>query len=171
MKRSLFAFLYYLIATRLPNSNVPLGKLFVAIRSGIAKRFLKGSGRGIVIESSVFFGDGRDIEIGDQVQINENSWLRNVRIGDHVMIAPQVMILNYGHKTDRRDIPMMEQGVRAYHQTSIQDDVWIGARALIMPGITIGTGAIVAAGAVVTKDVQPFSVVGGNPAKLIKMRK
>lgn len=54
--------------------------------------------------------------------------------------------------------------------STIGDGVWIGARAIILPGVTIGEGAVVAAGAVVTKDVEPWAVVGGNPAKFIKMR-
>ncbi|MDQ7799461.1 MAG: DapH/DapD/GlmU-related protein [Candidatus Edwardsbacteria bacterium] len=66
---------------------------------------------------------------------------------------------------------MLEQGIRFYPQTVIEDDVWIGAQAIILPGVRIGRGAIVAAGAVVTKDVEPYAIVGGNPARLIKRRK
>jgi len=66
---------------------------------------------------------------------------------------------------------MIFQDARYYPQTVIEEDVWIGARALILPGLRIGTGAIVAVGAVVVKDVEPYSIVGGNPAGVIKYRK
>jgi acetyltransferase-like isoleucine patch superfamily enzyme len=66
---------------------------------------------------------------------------------------------------------MIFQGIRKYDQTIVESDVWIGAGVILLPGITIGTGSIVAAGAVVTKSCEPYSVIGGNPAKLIKKRK
>ena len=68
-------------------------------------------------------------------------------------------------------MPMYMQEESFYGKTIIEDDVWIGARSIILPGRKIGEGSIVAAGSVVTKDVEPFSIVGGNPAKLIKFRK
>ena len=66
---------------------------------------------------------------------------------------------------------MIEQGETFYPKTIIEDDVWIGARVLILPGRRIGKGSIIAAGSVITKDVAPYSIVGGNPAHLIKTRK
>ena len=65
---------------------------------------------------------------------------------------------------------MNQQGNQKEQPVTIMDDVWIGARAIILPGVTIGQGAIVAAGAVVTKDVPPFAIVGGVPARLIDYR-
>lgn len=162
---------YYLLAQYLPNSNVPGGKIFSAFRALLLRRFGGKIGREITLESRVYFGSGKDIEIGSRVHINEECWIRNARIGSAVMIAPRVMILISGHNTERTDVPMMDQGPRLYPQTVIEDDVWIGAQALILPGVRIGQGAIVAAGAVVTKDVEPYAVVGGNPARLIKRRK
>ncbi|WP_442859821.1 DapH/DapD/GlmU-related protein [Anaerobutyricum hallii] len=66
---------------------------------------------------------------------------------------------------------MIKQGYTENKPVYIEDNVWIGRRVLIMPGVCIGTGSIVAAGAVVTKNVEPYSIVGGNPAKIIKYRK
>lgn len=66
---------------------------------------------------------------------------------------------------------MLEQGMAEAKPVTVGDDVWIGQRALILPGVSIGTGAIVAAGSVVTRDVPPFAVVAGNPAKVIKDRR
>jgi maltose O-acetyltransferase len=163
--------LYYLFASHLPDTRVPCGKIFSSARVWLMKGFLGRCGNGLTVESDVELGNGLDIEIGNSVQINERSRIRNVKIGSHVMIAPEVMILNLGHITEKLDMPMIFQGKRVYSQTVIEDDVWIGARALLLPGVRIGQGAVVAAGAVVTKDVAPYSIVGGNPAKVIKWRK
>ena len=169
--RAFSLFLYYFLLSKMPDSRMPAGKAFARLRAFFLKRVFPVFGEDVTIESNIFFGNGRDIEVGDHVQINEDCWIRNAKIGNYVMIAPKVMILNYGHNTSSTEIPMMLQGTREYRQTVVCDDVWIGARCIIMPGVTIGKGAIVAAGAVVTKDVEPYSVVGGNPARLIKYRK
>ncbi len=87
------------------------------------------------------------------------------------MMGPDVVILTQNHKFDRLDIPMLEQGFKDEQPVTICDDVWIGVRAIILPGVTVGKGAIIAAGAVVTKDVCEYAIVGGNPARVIKMRK
>jgi maltose O-acetyltransferase len=169
MKRKVFAFFYYGIGSKLPNSNVPLGRIFSKIRYFLLKNFIKSAGDHLTIESNVFLGDGRDIEFGSHIQINEDCWIRNVRIESYSMIGPRVMILNYGHNTSGTE-PMIFQGIRKYDQTIIEENVWIGASAIVMPGVRIGTGSIIGAGSVVTKNVEPNSVVGGNPAKLIKTR-
>lgn len=168
--KKVYAFLYYFFASKLPNTNVPFGMFFSNVRCFFLHGFLKSFGKNISIGHAVFFGDGRDIELANHIQINEDAWIRNVRIGNQVMIGPRVMILNYGHQTSL-DQPMIFQEIRRYEQTIIEDDVWIGASAILMPGLVIGTGAIIAAGSVVTKNVAAFTVVGGNPAKFIKMRK
>ncbi|CAF3424294.1 unnamed protein product [Rotaria sp. Silwood2] len=169
--KSIYAFLYYSIGKHLPNSNFPMGKFFTALRIFFAKGFLKTIGNNVTLEGNVFFGDGRDIEIGKNSQINEECWIRNCKIGNNVMIAPYVMILNYGHNFEDIIMPMIQQGVKYYNQTVIEEDVWIGARSLLLPGVKIGRGSIIAAGTVVTKDVEPYSIVAGNPAKLIRSRK
>ncbi|WP_227318432.1 CatB-related O-acetyltransferase [Cedecea davisae] len=98
-------------------------------------------------------------------------------IGDYVCIAAEAVILMGGNNTHRSDwfslYPFMETLKGSYRpkgDTHIGDGSWIGMRAMIMPGITLGEGAIVAAGSVVTKDVSPYSVVGGNPARVIACR-
>ncbi|WP_279051341.1 CatB-related O-acetyltransferase [Cedecea davisae] len=98
-------------------------------------------------------------------------------IGDYVCIAAEAVILMGGNNTHRSDwfslYPFMETLKGSYRpkgDTHIGDGSWIGMRAMIMPGIILGEGAIVAAGSVVTKDVSPYSVVGGNPARVIAWR-
>ena len=87
------------------------------------------------------------------------------------MIAPNVSILNSTHNYQNIDLPLIMQGEEKNLNPVIEDDVWIGRNAVIMPSIKIGQGSIVGAGAVVTKDVEPYSIVGGVPAKFIKKRK
>lgn len=98
-------------------------------------------------------------------------------VGNYVCIGAEAVILMGGNNTHRMDwfscYPFMEKITEAYvpkGETVIGDGVWIGMRAMIMPGVTIGEGAVIASGAVVTKDVSPYTVVGGNPAKEIKKR-
>ena len=86
------------------------------------------------------------------------------------MMGPEVVIYTSGHKHDRLDIPMIEQGSSETYPVIIGNDVWIGRRAIIMPGVTIGDGVIIGAGAVVTKNVEPYVVVAGVPAKVVKKR-
>ncbi|MBQ1412352.1 MAG: transferase, partial [Clostridia bacterium] len=94
-----------------------------------------------------------------------------VIIGKNVMMGSDCVIYVRNHRFDRTDIPMMKQGFTEEEPVIIEDDVWIGGRVSILPGVRIGTGAVIAAGAVVTKDVESYSVVGGNPARVIKKRK
>ena len=93
-----------------------------------------------------------------------------IRIGNDVRIAPHVMMIAANHKFDDVSRPIAKQGVER-KSIVIEDDVWIAGHANIMAGVTIGHGSVVAAGAVVTHDVPPYSVVAGVPARVIKKRK
>jgi len=115
---------------------------------------------------------GEGISIGDNVIIGPGCFLGfggKIEIGNHVMIAPHVVIVSHNHSFDRLDIPMRNQALKCLPIT-IEDDVWISSHVTILPGVTIGRGAIIAAGAVVNHDVAPFSIVGGVPAKQIGTR-
>ena len=93
-----------------------------------------------------------------------------LKIGDNVMMGPDVTILTHTHNIERTDIPMGQQGMRVA-EVVIGNDVWIGMRVVIMPGVKVGNGAVIGSCAVVTKDVPDFAVVGGVPAKIIKSRR
>jgi maltose O-acetyltransferase len=106
------------------------------------------------------------LRIGDQVDIGEFCVLRasgGVTIGDRVLIAAQSMITTRGHPRGGPRYDVVEDA-----PVVIEDDVWIGGQATVLPGVTIGRGAIVAAGAVVTRDVPPGSIVAGVPAVVIE---
>ncbi|MCB0104481.1 MAG: acyltransferase [Caldilineaceae bacterium] len=110
------------------------------------------------------------IHIGCDSLIGEMNVLRGqggITIGDRVYTAPLVQLLAVNHVYSDPTRPMIEQGITAQGIT-IEDDVWIGAGAIVTDGVRVGKGAVVAAGAVVTKDVTPHTVVGGVPAQEIK---
>jgi acetyltransferase-like isoleucine patch superfamily enzyme len=113
----------------------------------------------------------RDLVAGAHCFINRDCWIcPGVTMGRYVMLAPEVAILGGDHVTDRPGTPIIFSGRPEIPKTIIGDDVWIGFRVVINAGVTIGNGAIVAAGAVLTKDVPPYSIVGGVPAQVIGER-
>lgn len=175
MKRTFFLMLYYGFAFYLPNSYLPcLGKFFNAVRILLCKRIFKKCGMVSTINRGVYFGDGRDVEIGDYSGLGLNNHIpNNIKIGKYVMMGPDVYIVGNGenHCYNRIDIPMCDQGKQIVNSTIIEDDCWIGARVIMTSGRHVSKGSIVAAGTVLTKDFDAFSIVGGNPAQLIKKRK
>ena len=113
----------------------------------------------------------RDIAVGPHSSIGPRAWIGpRVEMGKYVLLAPDVTITGDDHHYDIIGTPVIFSSRPKVRKTVIGDDVWIGQHACIRSGITIGQGAIVAMGAVVTKDVPPYSIVGGVPAKVIRMR-
>jgi maltose O-acetyltransferase len=131
-----------------------------------------GPGAGIHRGCYVWFYGRRQVRsgglvIGARTRVNARCCLDtrgSLRIGDDVSISREVMILTASHEMNDPSFPLVEHPVR------IDDHVWIGARALVLPGVTLGAGSVVAAGAVVTRDVAPLAVVGGVPARAIGTR-
>lgn len=118
------------------------------------------------------YSAGGWIEIGNYSSLNSHVLVYGtggVRIGNHVRIATHTVIVASMHRYERADITIREQGIEA-RGIVIQDDVWIGAGVTVLDGVEIGRGSIIAAGAVVTKNVEPFSVMAGVPARLLKRR-
>lgn len=94
----------------------------------------------------------------------------DVEMGQYVMIGPNLLITGSDHRFDRPGVAVIFSGRPEREICVLEDDVWIGARVTILKGLRVGRGSIVAAGAVVTRDVPPYSIVGGVPAKLIRQR-
>lgn len=118
-----------------------------------------------------YFGSGLDIEIGDNSGIGINSCIpSNTKIGKNVMMGPNCYILASNHAFERIDIPMIKQGHTSKKKTIIEDDVWIGRDVLMTPGRVIKKGSIIAGGCVLCKNFPEYSIIGGNPSKLIKSR-
>lgn len=125
-------------------------------------------GRGSTLHMWANFFDPANITIGNDTIIGDHVFLDGrapIIVGDHVDIASQVLIYNSEHDLEKEDFSARLEPVE------IGDYVFIGPRAIILPGVKIGRGAVVGAGAVVTKDVSDFAIVGGVPAKVIGERK
>ena len=109
-----------------------------------------------------------DVVIGDHTRIGlHNTIIGPVAIGSHVNLAQGITVTALNHNFEAPERRIDEQGVST-QQVIIGDDIWIGANAVVLPGVTIGNHCVIAAGAVVTKDVPPHSLVAGVPAKIIK---
>ena len=109
-----------------------------------------------------------DVMIGNHTRIGlHNTIIGPVEIGSHVNLAQGITVTALNHNFDDTEKRIDEQGVST-NPVTIEDDVWVGANAVILPGVTIGNHCVVAAGAVVTKDVPPHSLVAGVPAKVIR---
>ena len=139
------------------------------VRGFFARRFLKKCGKNVNIQKNSRFS--HRCKIGDNSGIGRNSKLfGEVIIGNDVMMGADCIIYTQNHAFDRLDVPMKDQGPQAEKTVVIGNDVWIGGRVTILPGVQIGNGSIIGAGAVVTKNVPDFAIVGGNPARIIRMR-
>lgn len=163
--------LYTTIAKRLPGEGLPsrwCSRLRVALLKGwVIRRIGRESG----VDDQVLFTGNRSIEAGDHVGFGKGCRIHaagGIRIGTHVMIAPYVSLITSNHR-------YVTQFARADNYDELKpivigDDVWIGERAIVLPGVTIGRGAIIGAGAVVARDVPDCAVVAGNPARVVKFR-
>lgn len=173
IRRVCWLLAFYGFARHLPESFrfQPLGNLSRWVRGLICKNIFRSMGRDVNIERGAFFGSGADVEIGDCSGMGINCQLpANVRIGSNVMMGPDVLAIGQSHKFDSIETPMRLQGDMPPYPVTIEDDVWIGARVIILPGVTVCKGAIIGAGAVVTRDVPPYAICVGNPARVVRYR-
>ena len=169
--RALKLAIYYAIVAKLPNSRYMavsntirlayVTRVLGIMRADPASRF----------QDHIYISDGENVEIGEDCQINEYVFIEGAHIGNHVMIAQRAAMYNMTHNFARTDIPMTQQGRRVGLNPVIEDDVWIGINAVILPGVRIRTGCVIGSNAVVTRDTEPFGVYGGVPARLIRDRK
>lgn len=140
-----------------------------AARAFFARRICAETGKHIVIDRNATFSS--KVHMSDYAAIGRNCELHGeVHLGSHILMAPEVVFYTVNHEHDGLDVPMSLQGNAPVLPIHVGDDVWLGRRSMIMPGITIGDHSIVAAGAVVTKDVPAYAIVGGVPAKVIGSR-
>lgn len=127
------------------------------------------------IMPTVFIRNPKNVIIGNNfyanhnVNINGGHHQATIKIGDDVLIGPNVCIYAYNHNFENLEIPIKLQG---YYEADviIEEDVWIGSNSVILPGVKIGKGSIIGAGSVVTKNIPPFTIAAGCPAKVIKKR-
>jgi len=173
-----------------------IAKLFFTLglmRANLYRLFCKKMGKGtyimngsillnwkkISIEDRVYISHSCKIHsIGGSIDINHDVFIASncnilagadVYIGRYSMLGPHCLLVSTNHTIDNPSLPMISLP-NLYKSIYIDDDVWLGAKVTVVAGVRIGRGAVVVAGAVVTKDVEPYSVVGGVPAKHIKYR-
>ncbi len=161
--------LYYMIGRKLPPSYSGIKVGQKAIRRFCGRLMLASCGKDVNIEKNALFS--KKVRLGDYSGIGVNAKIYGTCIiGDYVMMGEDCTIITRNHRFERLNTPMMYQGFEEEKPVIIGDDVWIGDRVTILPGVKIGKGSIIAAGAVVTHDVPEYSIVGGVPARIIKSR-
>lgn len=148
--------------------NASLQDIQAGTRLKACQKLFRKIGPGFWMQPPFYCDYGTNIEIGENFYCNFNCVILDVakvKIGSSVMLGPNVQIYTATHPLNASQ---RRQGLELGKAITIGDDVWIGGHAVLCPGVTIGRGSIIAAGAVVTKDVPPGVVVGGNPSKMIK---
>ncbi|MCT7943834.1 acyltransferase [Shewanella septentrionalis] len=161
---------YALFVVWLPGSNV--NGVSCRLRGLFFKHWSKSFGKGSVVLKGVEVSNPKNLSVGEQSGLGLNAYLScvdEVTIGDRVLMGPDVMIFTADHNWCNVDKTYFNKGMTRA-AVIIEDDVWIGARVIILKGVTIGKGATIAAGSVVTKNVQSMAIVGGVPAKFIKSK-
>lgn len=147
--------LYFLIANHLPSSDSRFGAFLKNLRCRWAKSFISFCGKNVNIEPNCSFD--MELKIGNNSGIGRYSEIHgDVSIGENVMMGPYCLIYSRNHSSSRTDIPMIQQGFENTKPVVIEDDVWIGGRVIILPGVHVGTGCVIGAGAVVTRDTPPI---------------
>ncbi|WP_027189368.1 acyltransferase [Paucidesulfovibrio longus] len=142
------------------------------LRGRLYSRFCKAAGRNLTIHDGVTIKHPGGITFGDNVTLNTGCFLGGgggLTIGSDVMIGAGSKIVTSAHTHDKTDIPMREQGLE-WKPVHVEDDVWFGFDVVVLPGVRIGRGSILGAASVVTRDVPPYSVVAGNPGRVLRQR-
>ena len=137
-------------------------------RQAILRQLLGQAGRNSIVEPPFYCSYGQNIYLGDQVYLNVLCTIldcNEVRIGHHVMIGPAVQIYTAAHDLQAET---RIQGWEVARPVTIEDNVWLGGGAILLPGVRIGRNAVVGAGAVVSRDVPANTVVAGNPARVVR---
>lgn len=172
MIRPLWLLAYYAFLQYLPTSPVPGYRLAYWLRRAAVKSIFRRCGEGVIVKSRAYFGRGMNVEVGDRSQLGLGMRADSeFKIGDDVIMGPDVVIMSWTHRFDSLDLPINRQGAGEIRPVVVGNDVWLGTRSILTPGVRIGDHAIVGAGAVVTKDVPDYAIVAGVPARFIRDRR
>ena len=137
------------------------------------KKNLGSCGDSPKIAPGVWIADPKKLHFGNDVGMSRNVFITaggGIWLHDHISIGPDCMIWSVNHNFDNPDLPVREQGWE-YKPVVIEEDVWLGACCIIKPGVTIGRGAIISAGTILSKSVPAMSIVAGNPGRVVGWRK
>lgn len=164
--------LYYLLLQRIPMQPMPGYRIGYKLRYWCARNILRRCGKNVIVKDHCYFGNGSRLSVGDRSQLGQNSRFQGeITIGDDCVMGPDVVMMATSHEFSSLNIPINKQGAKAEEPIVIGDDCWIGTRVIILPGVHIGSQCIVAAGSVVTHSFPSKCILGGVPARCIKIRK
>lgn len=160
MIRKIVCFIVYqLLGRYLPDNDGRISFGSAMVRSMLVRGFTGSNSCGLYINRNATISP--TLVIGNNSGIGANSVIgRGTVIGDNVMMGPECYIYTRNHAFSRTDIPMRGQGMKDFEPVTIGNDVWIGARVTILPGVKIGNGCIIGAGSVVTKDLPDYAIGG-----------
>ena len=163
---------YLVVSRHSARSFVPMvGAPSCRARVALLRGLLAECGVDVNIEAAAVVNSPDEVRIGDRSGIGIECILDGpVVIGRDVMMGPRCHLIALNHAVDDVERPMREQGHADKRPIVIEDDVWLGASVVVLPGVRIGTGSVIGAGSVVTRDVPAYAVVGGNPARVIRSR-
>jgi maltose O-acetyltransferase len=161
--------LYCFVAKNLPDGLGFVGRYSGLIRKTLARPLFKRSAKYFSVGSGADFGNGACLEISEHSNLGIGFSLTGsgtLTLGEHVSMGHYCMFITHNHK-------YLEEGYDGYvvKDIVVGNNIWFGHRVIVLPGVHIGDHAIIGAGAVVTKDVPAYAIVGGNPAKILKYRK
>lgn len=169
--KNFYLFIYYAIASKLPMQPILGYKFYYKFRYHFVKKILNSCGSDVIVKDRCYFGNGSRLCVGNRTQLGKNSRLEGqIKLGDDVVMGPDVIMMATSHEFKSIYIPINKQGSAVEKRIVIGNDVWIGTRVIVLPGVEIGNHSIIGAGSVVTKSFPKNSVIGGVPAKLIKIR-
>lgn len=158
-----WALWYYLGAPLVRSRILPISSL----KCWILRLFGARIGKGLYIKPGADIKFPWYLSVGDHCWIGENSWIDNlaqVNIGSHVCISQGVYLCTGNHDWTTRNMKLFRRPI------TLADGCWVGARSTVCPGVTIGAAAVTAVGSIVTKDVPPYEIWGGNPAAYLRDR-
>lgn len=140
----------------------------------VAPQSISFLGSAFISSNCYFNAEDGWIEVGNSAAFNRGAYINaacggKITIGEHCLIGPGVVMRTSNHRFSRTDIPIQNQG-HDFENIIIEDDVWIGANAIVLSGVTIGKGAIIGAGAVVSKNIPSMAIATGVPARALKQR-
>ncbi|QXE19771.1 DapH/DapD/GlmU-related protein [Clostridium sp. 001] len=163
--------IYYLVGRFLPKYPIPGYQFAYKFKYFICKQIFEAIGENVLIKRNAYFGNGAKIRIGDNSQIGINCIMDNdIVIGNDVTMGPDVIIYTCSHEYKDLAVPINKQGEKKYCPVKIGNNVWIGARSIILPGVTIGNNSIIGANTVVTENVPENSVFCGAKGRVVRIR-
>jgi len=170
LKKALGKFLYALIGKHLPPSYSPVKIGQKGFRAFCGRLMLEKCGKNVNIEHGAVFSS--KVELGDNSGIGVDAFIDGkCVIGSDVMMGPWCVIHTQNHRFDDLNTPMDMQGDQPEKPVYIGDDVWLGSRVTLLPGVHVGSHTIIGAGSVVTKDIPDYAIAAGNPARVKKDRR